>query len=182
MSALCLQFWRGGEGGNIRPRLLSCRETGWERTSETGANHRFGKHKALRIAKRNWGTPTSTYSTYFQRYICKMPCYMRIKPTHTESDVRTEYLCVEVCGCVSEFQEIFFCGAGRERERRNGRIRQLDNMYGVLYSVHSTICTASSFSRRGAVLDIICRQKLKRQEKRMEISVSVLSLYEWPHM
>lgn len=45
-----------------------------------------------------------------------MACFMRIKPTHTESDVRTEYLCV----CVCEIQEIFFCGAGREREGEMG--------------------------------------------------------------
>ncbi len=79
----------------------------------------------------------------------KMAFYMRIKPTHTESDVGTEYLCVCVCVCEWDSRDIFLRG-GKRKGRRNGRIRQpvctdtLLRMYTARY-----VCTASSFSRRG---------------------------------
>lgn len=66
-----------------------------------------------------------------------MPCYMRIKPTHTESDVRTEYL------CVCEIQDIFFYEAGRERE---GEIGAYDN-YIVARYVLIVVLAGAGMSR-----------------------------------
>lgn len=79
---------------------------------------------------------------------------MRIKPTHTESDVRTEYLCVcrdvvcMVCWCVGVLvceisRHFFFDGAGRAREGETGAYDNYENI------VCSTIHTDSSFSRHG---------------------------------
>lgn len=81
-----------------------------------------------------------------------------------------------VCVCVSEIQEIFFCGAGSERE---GEMGAYDNQsVRILYSVctqHDMYVQLVVLAGAGIVLDIICRQKLKRQENRTEISV-LLSL------
>lgn len=82
---------------------------------------------------------------------------MRIKPTHTESDVRTEYLCVcrgVVCWYVGMLvceisRQFFFGGAGREREREMGAYHNYE------YIVCSTIRTDSSFSRGGGLFGIL---------------------------
>lgn len=80
MSALWLQFVGGG--GEVGRGYLASEQTWREFLSEPW----FGKaYSALRITKRNWGTSASTYSQRYI-YVCKMPCYLRIEPTHTDSD------------------------------------------------------------------------------------------------
>lgn len=117
---------------------------------------------------------------------------MRIKPTHTESDVRTEYLCVcrdvvcMVCWCVGVLvcwtvsvlvceisRHFFFDGAGRAREGETGAYDNYE------YIVCSTIRTDSSFSRRGGYSVFYLSAKAERQENRTQIS-PLLSLINGP--
>lgn len=132
MSALCLQYWRGGIFD--RGHYLAAKQDGREllRQKRTIDSE---KHEALRIAKRNWGTP---YSTYFQKVRWLFICASS-RLTLKVMWGRSTCLCVCVC---ERFKRYFF--AGREAKGKEKWAHTTTSLYG--YStpyVHSTICMYS---------------------------------------